>query len=55
MVLSFASQGIHLEVVNSIYTDSFIMCLRRFIRCRGNVKMLRCDNGSNFIGAEKEL
>ena len=45
----------HLEVVNSIDTDSFIMCLRRFIGCRGNVRMLRSDNGSNFIGAEKEL
>ena len=51
----FASRGIHLEVVNSMDTDSFIMCLRRFIRRCGNVKMLRCDNGSNFTGAEKKL
>ena len=36
-------------------TDSFIMCLRRFTGCGRNVKMLRCDNWSNFIGAEKEL
>ena len=50
-----ASRAIHLEVVNSMDTDSFIMCLRRFIGCRGNMRMLRCDNGSNFIGAEKGL
>ena len=52
---SLASQTIHLEVVNSMDTDSFIMCLRRFFRCHGNVRMLRSDNGSNFIGTEKDL
>ena len=31
------------------------MCLRRFIGRRGTVKMLRRNNGSNFIGVEKEL
>ena len=50
-----ASRAIHLENVNSMDIDSFIMCLKRFIGCHGNVRMLRSDNGSNFIGAEKEL
>ena len=50
-----ASWAICLEVVNLMDTDSFIWCLRRFIGCRGNVRILRCDNGSNFIGVEKEL
>ena len=45
----------HLEVVNSMDTDQFIMCLRCFINRRGDVKELRCDNGSNFIGSEREL
>ena len=45
----------HLEVVNSMDTDEFIMCLRRFINRRGDVKELRCDNGSNFVGSEREL
>ena len=40
--------------MNSVDTDSFIMWLR-FIGHHGNVRMLRFDNGSNFIGAEKEL
>lgn len=30
------------------------MVLRRFLNTRGNVKQLRSDNGSNFIGAERE-
>ena len=53
--LCIASRAIHLEVVNSMDTDSFIMCLRRFIGCHENVRMLRSDNGSNFIGADKQL
>ena len=49
------SRTIHLEVVNSMDTDSLIMCLRRFIGHCGFVRMLRFENGSIFIGAEKEL
>ena len=46
---------VHLEVVNFMDTDDFIMCLRRFINRRGEVKEIRCDNGSNFVGAQREL
>ena len=49
------TRSVHLEVVNSMDTDEFIMCLRRFINLRGDVKELRCDNGSNFVGSEREL
>ena len=44
-----------LEVVYSLSTDSFIMSLRRFVECRGNVKMIRSDNGSNLVGTSAEL
>ena len=36
-------------------TDYFIQILRRFIARRGNIRVLRNDNGSNFVGAQKEL
>ena len=49
------TRSVHLEVVNSMDTDKFIMCLRRFINRRGDVKELRCDNGSNFVASEREL
>ena len=49
------TRSVHLEVVNSMDTDEFIMCLRRFINRRGDVKELRCDNGSKFVGSEREL
>ena len=50
-----ASQAIPLQVVNLMNTDSFIRCLGGFIGCHANVRMLRSDNGSNFIRAGKEL
>ena len=40
---------VHLEVVNSMGTDDLVTCLRRFINRRGEVKEIRCDNGSNFF------
>ena len=32
-----SSRAVHIEVSHSMKTDSFIMCLRRFIGCRGYV------------------
>ncbi|KAL9977579.1 hypothetical protein ACROYT_G014998 [Oculina patagonica] len=49
------SRAVHLELAQSLETDAFIMVLRRFLNTRGNVKQLRSDNGTNFIGAEREL
>ena len=45
--------AMHLEVVNLIDKDFFVMCLRRFVGRHGNLRKLRSDKGSNLIGAEK--
>ena len=50
-----ASRAIHLESTNSMDADSFIQALRRFLARRGEVRSIRSDNGTNFIGAENEL
>ena len=49
-----SSRSIHTETVASLNTDSFILCLHRFIGCRGN-RVLRSGNGSNFVGASSEF
>ena len=49
------SRAIHLEMAHSLDTNSCINALRRFIARRGQVKKMRSDNGTNFVGAEKEL
>ena len=50
-----ASRAVHIECTCSMDTDSFIQALRQFIAKRGNIRILRCDNGSNFVGTQREL
>lgn len=50
-----AVRAVHIEVADSLSTDSFINALRRFIARLGQVKSVYCDRGTNFIGAEREL
>ena len=49
------SRAVHIEVVATMETDSFIMALRRMIARRGNIRSMRSDNGTNFVGTENEL
>ena len=49
-----SGRTIQIEVTYSLNTDS-LMCLRRFIGQRGNLRLLRSDNGSNFTGASAGL
>lgn len=48
-------RAIHIEVVHSLDTDSFIFALQRFMARRGKPLELRSDNGTNFVGAEAVL
>ena len=46
---------IHLEVVETTETDSFISSTRRFTNRRGCPLKMYSDNGTNFVGASNEL
>ena len=48
-------RAIHLETAISLETDSFLNALRRFICRRGPIRQLRPDQGTNFVGARREL
>ena len=48
-------RAIHIEIAHTLDTSSFIQALRRFISRRGPVVEIRSDNGTNFVGANKEL
>ena len=50
-----STRAVHIEVIESMDTSSFINALRRFLAIRGPVIQLRSDCGTNFVGACNEL
>ena len=48
-------RAVHLELVTSLSTDSFIAALRRFIARRGRPSTIYSDNQTNFTGCQKAL
>ena len=49
------TRAVHLEVAASLDTDSCINAIRRFIARRGKPDLIRSDNGTNLVGAEREM
>lgn len=50
------SKAIHLELVSSLHSDSFLKALHRFVNLRaGAVRHMYSDNGRNFVGADRAL
>ena len=50
-----STRAVHLEVCQSLETDSFLLALRRFIARRGRPALIWSDNGTNLVGGEREL
>ncbi|XP_065372316.1 uncharacterized protein LOC135964147 [Calliphora vicina] len=51
----FSSKAIHVELVSDLSTNTFLLCLKRFIGRRGIPQRLYCDNATNFVGASSKL
>ena len=49
------TRAVHIEVVPSLDTSSCVMGVERFIARRGTPTIIMSDNGTNFVGAQKEL
>jgi hypothetical protein len=50
-----ATRAVHIELLESMDTLSFINALRRLMAIRGPVKLIRSDCGTNFVGAHNEF
>ncbi|XP_065093120.1 uncharacterized protein LOC135713814, partial [Ochlerotatus camptorhynchus] len=49
------TRAVHLEVTHSLSTQSCVMAIRRFACRRGMPIEFFSDNGTNFVGASKEV
>ena len=50
-----ATKTVHVELVSNLTSETFVAALKRFIARRGLIDHLYSDNGSNFVGANREL
>ncbi|XP_055589230.1 uncharacterized protein LOC129741514 [Uranotaenia lowii] len=48
-------KAVHVEVVADLSTGAFVAAFRRFTSRRGRPVLVMCDNGTNFVGARREL
>ena len=48
-------RAVHMEIVQSLDTQSCLDAVHRFIARRGKPKTVISDNGTNFVGAANEL
>ena len=53
--VSFTIKAVHLEPVSDLTSAAFIAALRRFVARRGKPRTIWSDNGTNFVGAAREL
>ena len=49
------TRACHLEACSSLKSDNFLNAFRRFLARRGQPRLSRSDNGTNFIGARRSL
>ena len=53
--MSLATRAVHLELAYSLDTDAFLNAFYRMVSRRGLPQDMLSDNGTNFIGGEREL
>ena len=53
--VSLSVKAAHLELVSDLTSSAFIACLRRFVARRGKPSLIMSDDGTDFVGANREL
>jgi hypothetical protein len=49
------TRAVHIELAQNLSCDAVIVCLRSFLFCRGPCAHIYSDNGTNFVGAVREM
>ncbi|XP_052751852.1 uncharacterized protein LOC113522552 [Galleria mellonella] len=55
LFVCMTTKAVHLEVVSDLTTQGFLAAFRRFVARRGLCTDVWSDNGTNFVGAAREL
>ena len=55
LFICMVTKAIHIEIVSDYTSTTFLAALRRFIARRSKPKIIFCDNGTTFKGAQSEL
>lgn len=55
MITCLVIRAVHIEILEEMTSSCFINALRRFCAIRGEVKLIRSDCGTNFVGSVKDL
>ncbi|CAG4987428.1 unnamed protein product [Colias eurytheme] len=55
LFVCMTTRAIHLEAVSDMTSQAFISAFKRFTARRGHCGELWSDNGTNFVGADKEI
>ena len=55
MFTYLTTRAVHIELIESLSSSSFFNAFRRFTSIRGEVKVIRSDQGTNFVGATDDL
>ncbi|KMQ87772.1 hypothetical protein RF55_12859 [Lasius niger] len=53
--ICLSCKAIHIELIFDLSTESFLNAFKRFISRRGKPSDIYTDNGTNFVGAAREL
>lgn len=49
------TRAVHIDMVSDLTSIAFLSCYQRFINRRGRCRRMYSDNGTCFVGAEKEI
>lgn len=55
LFICLTTKAVHFEVVGDMSTAEYLMALENFIARRGIPSTMYTDNGTNFVGGEKEI
>ncbi|XP_049877869.1 uncharacterized protein LOC126375069 [Pectinophora gossypiella] len=55
LFVCMATRAVHIEAVSDLTSRGFLAAFKRFVARRGRCSHLWSDNGTNFVGASKDL